>query len=336
MVLYYNLIMNKKYGTISTLLLALLVAPAIVSHAEENKPEVEQKDPNFLKSKEDGWFWYKDPKDEAPKPVVKAPEPAPVEPKKEEKKVEAPKEEIKPFSVEWLRKNMKVLLDRAIDDPTNENVTAYFYAQRVAMDKAQNYAEMARTVVASDPFLDENNRVPIASFATAQMGRNMNRAKEDALKYLSTVGGLFVFFSSSCEFCRPQVNTVKEVAKKYGMTVKFVSMDGKGLPGLLADNEWVKDSGQAKRLNVKLTPTTVFATPPNNYSVISQGLMAQDGLSDRLLLAAQSNNLLPKEILAGIEKYQRGVLKPDDMKDGAGDDPKVWIEKLKARLDGRY
>lgn len=328
--------MLKKSKSILQLFVIALYAVSMPGFADEPAVEpVQPVTPNFLKGSEDGWFWYKDPKDALPK-IIPAPAPPPKEEIKPEKPVEKKPEPVKPFSVEWLRKNMQILQDRAIDDPTKENVSAYYYAQRVAMDKAQNYAEAARTVVASDPYLDENNRVPIASFATAQFGRSVNKAKEDALKHMSNVGGLWVFYDSTCDFCRPQVNTVKEVAKKYGISVKFIALDGKGLPGLLADNEWVKDSGQAKRLNVKITPTTVFASPPNNYAVISQGLMAQDGLSDRMLLAAQSGNMLPKDILAGLEKYQRGVLKTEDLKDGASDDPKVWIEKLKARLEGRY
>lgn len=328
--------MLKNSKSILQLCMIALYAASFSSFADEPAGEpVQSVTPNFLKGSEDGWFWYKDPKDALPK-VIPVPVIQPKEEVKSEKPVEKKPDEIKPFSVEWLRKNMQILQDRAIDNPTNDNISAYYYAQRVAMDKAQNYAEAARTVVASDPYLDENNRVPIASFATAQFGRSVNKAKDDALKYMSNVGGLWVFYDSTCDFCRPQVNTVKEVAKKYGITVKFISIDGKGLPGLLADGEWVKDSGQAKRLNVKITPTTVFASPPNNYAVISQGLMAQDGLSDRLLLAAQSGNMLPKDVLAGLEKYQRGVLKTEDMSEGASDDPKVWIAKLKARLQGRY
>jgi conjugal transfer pilus assembly protein TraF len=210
------------------------------------------------------------------------------------------------------------------------------YAQRVAMDKSQNYAQKVQEVVAADPFLDENNRVPIASFAAAQFERGVSKGKEDALKSIATKGGLWVFYDSKCNFCAPQVNTVKEVSKKYGFSTKFIAMDGNGIGGLLPEGSWVRESGQARMLNIKITPTTVFVSPPNNFFVISQGLMSQDGLAERLILAAQTNDMLPPEILAGVQQYQRGLLKTEDLKDGASDDPKSWIEKLKQRLQGRY
>ena len=86
---------------------------------------------------------------------------APVAPKNS-KPADASEE---PFSAKWLQQNMPKLLERAIDSPNKENVEAYLYAQRVAMDKSQVYAESARRVVASDPFLDENNRVPLSTYA---------------------------------------------------------------------------------------------------------------------------------------------------------------------------
>jgi len=315
---------------LNSFLIAFILLP-LTGLADEVEPHVSN--PVFLKGAGDGWFWYKDPKE---KPIVKPKEPQSPTKTAPETPTTAKKETIVPFSVEWLRINLPKLQQEAIDNPTKENISAYYYAQRVAMDKAQNYAEKAQEVVASDPFLDENNRVPIASFATAQLERLVSKGKDDALKYMAGKGGLWVFYDSKCSFCGPQVNTVKEVAKKYGFSTKFISMDHKGIDGLLPAGTWVNESGQARVLNVSITPTTIFVSPPNNYYVLSQGLMAQDGLSDRLIIAAKSNNLLSPEMLAGIQQYQRGLLKPEDMAEGASENPKEWVKKLQDRLKGRY
>ena len=89
----------------------------------------DQAEQPFFQGKEEGWFWYKDPKDlpvEAPtNPPLQAPA-----------KSKAPAS----LSVEWLRKQMPVLLDQAIDSPTRENVEAYLYAQRLALDKSQRFS----------------------------------------------------------------------------------------------------------------------------------------------------------------------------------------------------
>jgi conjugal transfer pilus assembly protein TraF len=292
-------------------------------------PAMAQEEPaggQFFSRKSEGWYWYIDPRDEI------KPEPLKVQPPKPAAKTSEPAKAA-PFSVEWLRTNMPKLLDAAVNDPTKENVEAYLYAQRVTMDKSQRYAEQSQRVVAADPFLDENNRVPIASYTKPFFLRQAQEGKLEALKHVATVGGLWVFFDSKCNFCQPQVNTANELAKKYGLITKFISMDGKGLPNV---KQFVRDSGQAKRLNLKITPTTVLVVPPNNFFVVSQGIMAQDQLSDRILLAADSNALLPKDLSAKMNSYDRGVLTTDDTQQGRTDDPKVWVKYLKDRLESRY
>lgn len=307
--------------------LSLVLATTIAGLAGLAHADTGDVSPRFIERKSEGWFFYKDPKEQAPPPLVqppKQPEPAPA-------KQEKPKEE--PFSVSWLRENMPKLLDAAIDDPTKDNVEAYMYAQRVAMDKSQRYAEMTTRVVASDPFLDENNRVPIASYTKPFFLRNAQAGVKEALKHVATVGGLWVFFDSKCNFCRPQVNTVQHLAKEYGFVTKFISMDGGTLPNV---KDFVKNTGQAGILNLRVTPTTVLVVPPNNYYIVSQGMMAQDQLSERIIIAADSNDLLPKDIALKIHTYDRGVLTNEDTKQGAGDDPKKWVQYLKNKLEGRY
>ncbi len=237
----------------------------------------------FFQGKEEGWFWYKDPKE---RPVQLPPRsmPPPAKPK-----------ETEPLSVEWLKKQMPVLLDRAIDNPTRENVEAYLYAQRLAMDKSQRFAEMSQRVVYSDPFLDENNRVPIASFAKSSFLNGIDQAADAGLKHLATVAGLWVFFDSRCQHCRVHAETIEAMSKKHGFVVKYISLDGKGLPNIPA---WVPDLGQSGTLNVRMTPTTVLVAPPNHFLVVSQGMMAQTQLEERMLVAAESEELLPQELLA--------------------------------------
>ena len=75
-----------------------------------------------------------------------------------------------PLSVAWLRKKFETNRDQAIDAPAPENVAAYFYLQRVMMDKAHRFADVAQEVVMLEPRLDENVRRPISSFAVQAAG----------------------------------------------------------------------------------------------------------------------------------------------------------------------
>lgn len=277
----------------------------------------------FIERKGEGWFWYKDPKEQKPKkPDPEAVAPVNVQPKKDE-----------PFSTAWLRKNLPIFRERAIDSPTKENIEAYMYAQRVAMDKAQNFSEATQRVVYADPFLDENNRVPMSSFAKPAFLLSIEKSGAAALDELAKTGGLWMFFDSKCDFCKVQAHILNRVAKKHGFLTKFISLDGKGTPEI---PEFVQDNGHAILLNLRVTPTTVLAVPPNTYLIVSQGMMAETQLEERILIAAESQNLLSPELAVKVAQYSRGVLKTDDMKNGAEEDPAVWVKTLKDRLKGRY
>ncbi len=303
----------------------LLIGLAVPAWADQTGQAGQVGQP-FFQGKEEGWFWYKDPKE----PPVQLPPKSMLMPSLPSK----PKQP-EPLSVKWLRKQMPMLLDQAIDTPTRENVEAYLYAQRLAMDKSQRFAEMSQRVVYSDPFLDENNRVPIASFAKSSFLNGIDQAADASLKHLATVAGLWVFFDSRCEHCRVHAETIEAMRKKHGFVVKYISLDGMGLPNIPA---WVPDQGQSRTLNVRMTPTTVLVAPPNHFLVVSQGLMAQTQLEERMLVAAESEDLLPQSLLAAVRRYDRGVLKAEDTRsaDVSGEDPAAWVKLLKDRLKGRY
>lgn len=284
----------------------------------------------------EGWFWYETPplppkpepekkKEEKPSLVIKAPD--------EDKKDAKSAQTVEPFSVQWLRSNMPILLDRAIDNPTQENVEAYEYAKRVMLDKSQRYAEKTRDVVSNDPFLDENNRVPFATFAKKAFLTKRQSDVGAALKYLSEKVGLWLFFDSTCNFCHLQARQILELQKTYGFHTRFISMNGKGMPML---PEYYINHGQAKALGLTMTPTTVMVVPPNGYYIISQGAMAMDQLQERIMVAADSRGLLPKEMKDSLDAFDKGVLTAEDTKDIESDDPKVWVAKLKEKLKGRY
>lgn len=287
---------------------------------------------DFLRRSQEGWFWY-----EVQPELVEPVPPEPVEPKST-KEADASVKDVQPavtepFSVEWLRTNMPILMDRAINDPTKENVEAFEYAKRVMLDKSQRYAEMTRDVVANDPFLDENNRVPLATFAKGAFLKQKRVGLEEAMKYLSTKVGIWMFFDSTCAFCHLQARQILDLNKQFNFHTRFISMNGQGMPML---PEYYRDSGQAKRIGLKLTPTTVLVVPPDKYYIISQGAMARDQLEERILVAADSNGLLPEEYRKGTQMFDKGVLTTEDMQDGASDDPKVWVKRLKERLQVRY
>lgn len=286
---------------------------------------------SYFREKEQGWYWYKDPPPEPPK---KKPEPKPEPPPAPvEKKPEPPKL----FSTAWLRQNLDRLRDDAIDNPDDKDkVAAYMYAQRVVMDKAQRFASAASTLAKTDPLLDETNRVPLDTTAAVAFQRGINANKAAAVKLLAEKGGILFFFDSSCRFCVAQQMALSWLERENGFTVLNISTDGKPLNGM---RSFVKDTGQAAALRLKITPTTIYAVPPNGYYIISQGFHSAETLIDKIMTVAVAEKLLPKEMIEIDRAHDRGVLTAEDLRDpaiaGTGDS-KAWVRALQERLGYRY
>lgn len=288
----------------------------------------------FFQGREEGWFWYKDPKDRKAKekqPEIELPAPAPTAPVTKQDAKPAP------FSVAWLRVALESAREKALDDPSEENTATYLYLQRVMMDKSESFTDAVQTVLEKDPYLDESARIPIASAARASMNFYTNMAKRQVINDLSKVGGLLFFFDSTCNFCVTQWNTVKLLRERYPtLRVINVSLDGKGLPGM---KDWVADAGQYKTFDLKMVPAVVLAIPPKDVMVLSQGAMALDDLEDRAVRSADHKGLIPKEYQAAINVNQRGRLTAADVKAGSQlpeDDPTAWVNYLRKTLKGRY
>lgn len=95
----------------------------------------------------------------------------------------------------WIKKNLPVYRDRAIDNPTDSNVQAYYYLQRVMMDKASQFSEASSRVIMKDPFLDEDSRRPVATYAANALNREVTSNKDKVLRSLGNKVGLFFFLN---------------------------------------------------------------------------------------------------------------------------------------------
>lgn len=324
----------KRRASKDILVVFSVVAAAFMSCAVANEPTsaIPTITPSpYYETKEKGWFWYEEPPppEEAEQKKVVEPPTVPTPAPEPEKR--SPDEKT-PFSAEWLRVNMPILLDRAIDDPTEENVRFYLYAKRMTLDKAQNFATMSSRVVASDPFLDENNRVPLSTFAKKEFLAGVKNGQRSALEYLSGQSGIWMFFEPTCEFCHVQSRIIQNIAKKYAFQTRFISLSGGGMPHLA---EHYVDQGQAKAIGVSMTPTTVLVVPPSTYLIVSQGMMSEDQLEERIVLAADSKGILPEEFKREVNLYSQGLLTTDMLSDGAGDKPEEWLKRLTDKMKVR-
>jgi conjugal transfer pilus assembly protein TraF len=245
--------------------------------------------PFYARSAE-GWFWYAEEPlaaeepDQAPEPPpdITAPPPAAVEP---ESPISNAPDGPPPLSAAWLRVNLERYRDAAIDAPSPRNVALYLYLQRLAMDKAERFAEATQRVVWSDPMLDETTRRPLATFAANLVNREAAANREAALTEAAKVAGLWFLFRSDCPYCEAQAPLLKALTARYGFDVQAVSLDGRPLPGGFYP-EYRTDRGQAKALGVVSTPAMFLARPPNGLVPLSQGVLSQAELEQRIVHAA--------------------------------------------------
>jgi conjugal transfer pilus assembly protein TraF len=223
-------------------------------------------------------------------------------------------------TVKWLQENYKLLEERAIDDPSDDNVAAYLYVRRVVLDKSQRFSEKVTAVTNADPLLNENNRVPYAS-AGAQSIRSANRAaQEQAARELAAVGGLVVFVDGGCRFCAMEMPIVNALRAQYGLEALVVSIDGRRPRGY--DGPIVRDNGLYRKLDLKLTPSIVYVPRPrgyvdgkdqNQYRVVAQGFYAQDELVKQLAYAGHASRLLSSNTMRDLGVWDRGVTSIEDL-----------------------
>jgi conjugal transfer pilus assembly protein TraF len=251
------------------------------------------------------------PPEAAPKPQA-APAPAPVA------KTETGKQAV---TVEWLRTNYPKLEDRAINNPTEENVTAYLYAKRIILDKAQQFSDMVIKVNNQDPLLNENNRVPYASGGATTV-RNANYlAQQQAVRELAKVGGAIVFVDGHCRFCDLEIPVMEGIRKTFGLEYIVVSIDGT-VPKKFNGQVQI-DNGLFQKLGLKLTPSVVFVPnpkgykegiDPNMYLIIAQGFYAQDELAKQIAYAGHDSKLLTADTMRDLNVWERGVASTDDLR----------------------
>ena len=285
---------------------------------------------SFYGHKESGWFWYADPTPEPEEPQAEQ-EATPV--------AVAAASGPAPMSVEWLRTNLPVLRDKAIDQPTTTNVSAYYYAQRIMMDKAQVFSDKAREVTTSDPLLDENLRVPFASAAKAAQLRNANESKAAILAAVAAKAGLWFFHDDTCQYCESQVPIANTIARRYGIPVVYISRQGGAIRGLDPSIPVKAAQGRFEKLGVTHTPSVMMLVPPRDYYLIAQGFASLTSLEDRIVNAAHRYGLVEERLDQDAVPTSRGILSADTSTSGEVVDwnaPEQWVPHLKKMIADTY
>ena len=318
---------------IPTLLLACMVSNAAHANEPVQKQEAATAGASFYQDKERGWFWYEEP----PPEVEPAPEPEP----KPEPAASAPKEEPSPAapelpptgSVAWLQIVIPKLKEAAIDNPSEENVKAFYYAQRLMMDKAERFSRASVETIKNEPLLDEDLRYPTSNAASSALASAATMQKDNLLQLVSGEVALMLFFKGSdCVLCGQAVAALSGLEHKYGFTIIPVSMDGEPLPGGRYTNTQY-DSGLAEHLGIITTPAIAMAVPPNDVRIISYSTISMESLGSRILNASKEVGLISaQEYNATSRLAQIGLINPEHIESAPADptqDPKAFVDAMR-------
>lgn len=285
----------------------------------------------FFEDKERGWFWHESlPAENEPEEITPAPSTA------TQQKVE--------LSTTWLKSQLPVLLDKAINNPTEANLSAYAYAQRLMLDQASRFSSKMDEFMSTESFLDESRRRPSVSFELNAFEAERSEVVKSVVKEVSSQSkGLFFFYASDCGFCHKMVPVLTELKRRHNLKILAVSMDGGVIPGMEGFDIVSDESGDVSRkFSVNVTPTIHLVKMDNSAELVAEGLKPITELEDRLLLAGRKVGLITKEMFAKTRSVREvNVFKNEDGniladKERLESDPEYLAEILRMQLsDGQ-
>ena len=241
-------------------------------------------DRTYYQDREEGWFWYR--MIPVPKKATKK------DRKKETQEPEKKKIEPKDFQSKWpefkhaedIHAYINELKDKAVMNPTVENIKDYLEFQKYVMSKSRLFADVTQRVIWSNPDLDQSARKPLGEITQPIAVNEKIEDTSKKLKEISEKGGIYFFFLSTCPYCHMEAPLLRQLEETYGIKVIPVSIDGPGLPEYPSP---IQDRGIARILNVEKTPTLFFGKPPKEIRRIANGFISLPELIDRIISVSE-------------------------------------------------
>lgn len=296
-------VMSASVLTYSTVQICYAEPPEKIN-VKIDTPQVNKN--SFWRKTSEGYWWYKQPpekkiakknKKEEPKPKVE-PQVAKVEPPKEEKSEEPKEQAPVMFSADWVKENLDVYRKVAWDNPTVENLRAYLYLQRFAIDRSEQFAYAGRMAVEGDPYLDESARSPIGGAANRERKVMIDHNQAAVLSKIYSKVGIFFVFKNNCYICQLQAEVLQGAKVENKMSITAVSIDqpSKDNPVAKMFPDYVVNPDIVSKLKIRALPASFFFdSTTKEIKPLVQGYVTISDLNQRTLTAAQKYNWLSKE-----------------------------------------
>lgn len=260
-------------------LICALVGLTLTAHASTDADEVEPR--HAINRGQEGWFWYKDPRE------VRKPKQVPAPPAAEP--ASAPKHPAL-LAHEALQRELTESLQIATMEPTEENIKRFLQAWHDARKRSSDFADIGRSVAWANPQFSRvlDGGRPTNPVAMRVFDQDKSSVAERRVAALSKTHGIFFVFRSDCKYCHAFAPVLKEFQEKYGFKVLPISLDGMGLPQY---PDAKQDNGMVARLIADMrlkpgefrTPFTALVRPDQRELMpLGFGVMSGDELVERI------------------------------------------------------
>lgn len=254
----------------------------------------------FYNQYQKGWFWHE---------TVSELEPE-TEPEPEPNQVPAPtntEDKMVNIDAEWLKVNLPQLQSNAINNPTNENLGAFYAAQRLMLDISSKFATNTSDFFRKEAsWLSEDHRRPTEAFMLDRFKEDVQKAQEPVIDKIATQAGLWFFYSSTCPYCIKQLPLIKHLASRYGLNVLYVSLDGGSIPDIPEDKIVIDVDGRAStQFSVTVTPTTfLVSNDGTKFELLSNGVSSLSKLQDALVNVAHKYSWISDDEFQSVQSVR--------------------------------
>ena len=233
----------------------------------------------------EGWHFYCDP-EPAPE-LEETPPSSPAEDPEEIVEDEVAPEPTPPSATEQItafREMAEEAKNKAILDPTVENVIAYMEINREMAQMAGRFAAVWQRGLFQSPHLDANVNRPLTQMGTHIYQDQLNAVREAALKRAAQEAGLIFVYENpvTCRVCLAQSEILSAIRAAHGIEVLAVSSDGTPIEHF---PDAVVDEGQLDALGVLDVPKPFIAVldvETGEAQLIGGGLLTEDQILERI------------------------------------------------------
>jgi len=308
----------------------IVIASMLVSCSAMSSPD------SFFNDRERGWFWWEvEPvEEEVKEEKVKPLPPGPAKPSESEESKTIV------IGIDWLKTNLPKLQDQAIENPTEDNLRNFAYAQRLMLDYGSRFSTEMSQFMKQEQLLDEERRRPTSAVRLASFQNNRDSKVDDNIKLIADNTHIWFFYRSDCPYCHKQIPLLVKLQDELNIKVLAVSMDGKPMAGIENFNV-VVDEGlrMSKELEVIGTPSLYLVSNEKKFRYpLTSGLEPLDKIVGRIMLAGKETGLITDKQFKSSQFVQEfNVFKPNEAtikadKEKLEEDPTYLSEILRQRL----